>query len=157
MFCPNCGDEFRDGITTCPDCDVFLVDELPEEAPARLSIVETTRDPDRLAILLGQLKNARIPYVVEAGTALSLLDDDSAPDLTSPEDWKARLWIPGMFAARAAQMIAETATPGFLKSLAQRIGAEGAEPLAPRGEEALDVAEAEPLDPDDLKNPVRPR
>lgn len=25
MFCPSCADEFRDGITHCPDCEVDLV------------------------------------------------------------------------------------------------------------------------------------
>ena len=155
MFCPKCRDEFRAGISTCPDCDLPLVEGLPEDVPGRLSIIETTRDPDRLAILLEQLENARVPYVVEAGTALSLLEDDSAPDISSPEDWRARLWTPGNFATRAAELIAETAAPGFFKALSQRIGAEDAEPPAPQA--ALDLEEAEPLDPDELKNPVRPR
>jgi hypothetical protein len=60
VICPKCRDEFRDGIATCPDCGVDLVEELAAESPPRLSILETTRNPDRLAILL------------EAGTALSL-------------------------------------------------------------------------------------
>ena len=157
MFCPKCRDEFREGITTCPDCDVYLVEELPEDVPARLSIIETTRDPDRLATLLEQLENARVPYVVEAGTAISLLENDSAPDISSPEDWRARLWTPGNFAARAAELIAEVAAPGFFKSLSQRIGAEEAEPAAPPEVERLDLEEAQTLDPAELKNPVRPR
>jgi hypothetical protein len=157
MFCPKCGDEFRAGISTCPDCDLPLVEELPEDVPARLSIIETTRDPERLAIVIEQLETARLPYIVEAGTALSLLEDDSAPDISAPEDWKARLWIPGNFAARAAQMIAETATPGFFKALSQRIGADEAESAAPEAAATRDLEEAEPLDPDELKNPVRPR
>lgn len=31
MWCPKCRDEFVEGITVCPDCEVDLVDELPEE------------------------------------------------------------------------------------------------------------------------------
>ena len=31
MFCPNCGAEYREGFTHCPDCNVDLVDKLPEE------------------------------------------------------------------------------------------------------------------------------
>ena len=157
MFCPNCGDEFREEITTCPDCDVSLVEELPEESPSRLSVVDTTHDPDRLAILVETLESAQVPYVVEAGTALSLLDDDSAPELSSPESWQARLWIPGNFAARAAELIAEVAAPGFLKALSQRIGAEDAEPAASPDVERLDLEEAQTLDPARLKNPVEPR
>jgi hypothetical protein len=130
---------------------------LPEESPALLSIVDTTRDPDRLAILVEQLENARVPYVVEAGTALSLLEADPAPELAGPEDWKGQLWVPGNFAARAEQMIAEAAKPGFFKALAQREGAAETEPVARDDAETVDVDEAEPLDPDELKSPVEPR
>jgi hypothetical protein len=157
MFCPSCRDEFRDGISFCPDCDVALVPELPEETPARLSIVVTTRDPDRLALLVEQLESARVPYIVEAGTALSLLEDDSAPELSAPEDWKARLWVPGDFAARAAEMVAETAKPGFLKAMSQRMSEEAGDPTNRDETETVEVAEAVTLDPQDLKNPVRPR
>ena len=157
MFCPNCRDEFRDGISLCPDCELPLVEDLAEETPALLSIVETTRDPDRLAILVEQLEGARVPYVVEAGTALSLVEGDPAPDVSFPEDWKARLWVPGDFAASAAQMVAETAKPGFLRALSKRIGAEETEPSVPGEAEMVDVDEAEPLHPDELKTPVEPR
>ncbi|MEE3467291.1 MAG: hypothetical protein VZQ83_02515 [Eubacterium sp.] len=30
-WCPNCKNEYREGVTVCPDCEVELVDELPEE------------------------------------------------------------------------------------------------------------------------------
>jgi hypothetical protein len=94
---------------------------------------------------------------VEAGTALSLLEDDSAPELSSPEDWKARLWVPGDFAARAAEMVAETAKPGFVEALSKRIAEDPGEPAARDETKSVDVEKAETLDPEDLKNPVRPR
>jgi membrane protease YdiL (CAAX protease family) len=31
MFCPSCKDEFREGFSWCPDCDVALVETLPDE------------------------------------------------------------------------------------------------------------------------------
>ncbi|MCU7494520.1 MAG: DUF2007 domain-containing protein [Ignavibacteria bacterium] len=31
MFCPNCKAEYREGFTRCADCQVDLVDKLPEE------------------------------------------------------------------------------------------------------------------------------
>jgi hypothetical protein len=122
----------------CPDCGIDLVEDLPEQSPPRLSILETTRDADRLAILLEQLENAQVPYVVEAGTALSLLDDESGPDLSAPDPWQARLWIPGSFGARAAEAIAKSPDPETRN-----------EPVEPE--------EVEALDPEDLKNPVQPR
>ena len=32
-FCPNCREEYRPGFTRCKDCDVELVESLPEEMP----------------------------------------------------------------------------------------------------------------------------
>ncbi len=31
MFCPKCKSEYRQGFTSCKDCDVDLVHELPSE------------------------------------------------------------------------------------------------------------------------------
>ena len=144
VFCPQCRDEFRDGISKCPDCDVHLVRELPEEQAARLKLVEMTRDSDRLAVLLEQLENAQVPYVVEAGTALSLIENEEAPELSFPDEWKARLFVPGNFAARAEEAIAEIPAAAPAAN-----GKEAAAPVEPE--------EAEALDPDALKNPVQPR
>lgn len=35
MFCPNCGAEYRPGFQRCTDCDVDLVDQLPERRKAK--------------------------------------------------------------------------------------------------------------------------
>lgn len=41
-WCPNCNNEYRDGITTCVDCNIPLVDSLPEVAKdtAELAVVK---------------------------------------------------------------------------------------------------------------------
>ena len=141
MFCPKCRDEFRAEIATCPDCEIDLVEELLGESPPRLSILDVTPDPDRLAILLDQLENAQVPYVIEAGTALSMLGDESSPEPSSPEPWEARLWVPASFAERAAEAIAEAPASASMD--------EPGETDKPE--------EFEPLDALDLKDPIQPR
>jgi hypothetical protein len=34
MICPNCHAEFREGFTTCSDCEIPLVDDLESVAAA---------------------------------------------------------------------------------------------------------------------------
>src|SRR5580658_6601307 len=46
MFCPNCKAEYRQGFTRCADCDVALVDELPEEALVAPEPAAAPGDPD---------------------------------------------------------------------------------------------------------------
>jgi len=41
MFCPVCKSEYRDGFTKCSDCDVELVDHLPEAQPERQDVDAT--------------------------------------------------------------------------------------------------------------------
>ena len=38
MFCAKCSYEYREGFYVCPDCNVDLVDKLPEKQP---KIIET--------------------------------------------------------------------------------------------------------------------
>lgn len=97
MFCPDCGGEYRSGFTTCADCGVALVAEAPTEAETDeagpLAALEVTGDPELLAELTGRLEQAEVPYVVQAGTALALMEEDGALIGGRPEAWEARLWV----------------------------------------------------------------
>ena len=97
MFCPDCGGEYRSGFTTCADCGVALVAEAPAESEdgdtGPLAALEVTGDPELLAELTGRLEQAEVPYVVQAGTALALLEEDGALLGGRPEAWEARLWV----------------------------------------------------------------
>ena len=45
MYCPSCGDEYREGFRHCPECDVELVDELPTAGS------EDSFDPDDFSLV----------------------------------------------------------------------------------------------------------
>lgn len=73
MFCPNCKAEYREGFTRCADCEVDLVDKLPEEEEQDYEIdpdikfVEVLRTVDviDIAFIKGALDNAGIHYYIK--------------------------------------------------------------------------------------------
>jgi hypothetical protein len=109
MICPSCHAEYRDGFTTCADCEVPLVADLAAAAaagerdgasdggefsggfggglgsgtgdPGELVPLAELGSPEMLGTLLEQLEEGQIPYVVQAGTALALA---YGRDLESP-------------------------------------------------------------------------
>jgi hypothetical protein len=66
MFCPECGGEYREGFTRCADCEVDLVEALPEPeeaAPAsQLVTVLETGDPAEMALAESLLQDEGIPF-----------------------------------------------------------------------------------------------
>jgi hypothetical protein len=104
MICPECEIEYRDGITRCSDCDIALVNELaPVAYDEALAPLTDQVDAFTLGELTDRLEKAGVPYIVEAGTALALLDHPEI-QMTHPNDWQARVWIASAFADRAQRI-----------------------------------------------------
>lgn len=67
MYCPECGLEYREGVTTCTDCSVALTSEPPEGPPQPsaewldLETVLETGDAAQLAVARSLLEAEGIP------------------------------------------------------------------------------------------------
>ena len=76
MYCPECRAEFREGVTTCPDCDVALIAELPpvpELTDEDLVAVLDTGDVSVLPVVKSVLRAAEIPFVVQGDESMGVL------------------------------------------------------------------------------------
>lgn len=73
MYCPKCKFEYEAGIFKCPDCDEYLVDQLPcdDDAPAEQEYnwVQLARlNSDQYAEMLKDvLEQKNIPVILHSG------------------------------------------------------------------------------------------
>ncbi len=63
MYCPSCRAEFREGFFRCEDCDVALVETLPEERvkPGYVELA-TVFTEGEIALIKANLDQAGIDY-----------------------------------------------------------------------------------------------
>jgi Putative prokaryotic signal transducing protein len=99
MYCPQCKSEYREGFTTCSECQVPLVAELSEEdetvegeEDSGIKILLETSHPTDLEPLILKLEEQGIPYILQSGTALSMMEGRLVTTL--PEDWRAVVLVP---------------------------------------------------------------
>lgn len=142
MICPNCHAEYRDGFTTCADCEVALVEDLasaearaalaaaggfaggPEAGlPGELQPLAELGSPEMLGTLLEHLEEAQIPYLVQAGTALALGDGKELENEGFPDPWRARVSVVGSFKPEARAMVDALVAEEKQKALAARAAA----------------------------------
>jgi hypothetical protein len=112
MYCPQCLSEYREGFTTCAECRVPLVDgplpeieELEDEDDSPLKILLQTSHPSSLDTVVVRLEEEGVPYILQSGTALSILEGLMVETL--PEDWRAVLLVPSEFLEKARRIAAE--------------------------------------------------
>jgi hypothetical protein len=94
LFCPKCKAEYRPGFTTCADCDIDLVDHLPDAKPkARFSedyrprnpaspdlvTVFESRDHGRVAFAKSLLQSADIPFFARGDELVASYDGVLGP------------------------------------------------------------------------------
>lgn len=106
MFCPECKSEYRPGFTRCVDCDVALVEKLPEAdsaagnepAEPQLQRVWNGADPGECAYVCGLLKESGIPYKMFP----------QMEQFWKPAEDAYWIGVPSELADRAKQMIGAT-------------------------------------------------
>jgi hypothetical protein len=54
-FCPSCRCEYIEGIARCPDCDVALVERLPEEQVTAPVLAGVDLEEVELCVILGEI------------------------------------------------------------------------------------------------------
>ncbi len=76
MYCPNCRSEFRQEITSCPDCEISLVVELPPQPEFSEDDLVQVFEATNVAVLpvvKSLLRSAEIPFLVQGDEAMSVL------------------------------------------------------------------------------------
>jgi hypothetical protein len=79
MFCPKCQYEFKSGITTCPECNVKLVDKLPdppaeeEQEYIDLITVFTTSSNAELLVAKSLMEAAEVEYFAKGDKLADLI------------------------------------------------------------------------------------
>ena len=98
MWCPSCGDEFREGVVRCPDCGLELVsDEVVPRAtePAKPEI------PDGYELLEGNLDASAQDFI-------EWIDEEGIQSvLVAREPETMEVWVPKESMPRAQELLAE--------------------------------------------------
>ena len=157
MFCPVCKSEYREGFTKCSDCDVDLVEHLPDDSggsgSSDLAVAWRGSDPSAYSAALAALQDAEIPTQEIAN------HDQVAWGLAIPKpqyqilvrrmDLKAALEMVAPFGERAAWANARDIWKGRMQP--EEVEGEGAAELT----NAIDSADT-PV-PDDIASEIKPK
>jgi hypothetical protein len=105
MICPSCEGEYREGVTRCPECDVDLVERLPEALHrADLEVVFESAEPEELMPVEGALRAAGIPFLVDGQDSVP---GESFGGSFDPATHSGRVEVPAGRAEEARALLAE--------------------------------------------------
>ncbi len=99
-YCPECESEFRKDISTCPECNVPLVDALASDPADNLDVAFTVMYESQAHIIRGYLESEGIPCQLENATF-------SMEPVPVPALMKVRLWTRKEDVERARRLIRE--------------------------------------------------
>ena len=123
MFCPNrdCPDfiatgnhgEYVDGVTSCPVCGEYLVDNLqPETGVPRdhshyteVEPVFETADPTEVVVVKGLLESEGIPYVTTGAEKFDAFRGALSPMRINPSAGIAIFMVPAPLADMVRQLL----------------------------------------------------
>jgi len=111
MFCPECGAEFKEGITTCDECEVALVVDLPPEPEVEnyVSVLETS-DLSAIPVIKTALEAAGIPFRTRGEGLMNLFPAETLGAPFSPSAGEVVIRVPEDRAEEARDLLAGDAT-----------------------------------------------
>lgn len=110
MICQFCETEYPAGTERCAKCGAELVAALPPESDEIVlePLAELSRRRE-LELLVARLEAARIPYVVQCGTALAMQEMQALHDTARRGQWLARVLVVSSRHEEAAAELAAAA------------------------------------------------
>ena len=84
-WCPKCRNEYVEGVTVCADCQVPLVDELPEETPFDDKVLLGTLDTAEEALKVATtIKLTRALWIIPMAFATSFIFKSKGQKISIP-------------------------------------------------------------------------
>lgn len=119
MYCPECGIEYRDGVTVCIDCAVPLTPDPPPAPPeptaewVDLVTVLETSDPTLVMVARSLLEAEGIPCYARSDTLQELLGLGRAPSGVNLLIGPVQLQVPTERGGEALELLAAPARESF--------------------------------------------
>ncbi|GMU66608.1 MAG: hypothetical protein AMXMBFR36_28820 [Acidobacteriota bacterium] len=108
MICQFCEIEYPEGTERCEECGSDLVNELPPASSEIVlePLVEVTRRRE-LPLLVERLEAAGIPYLIQSGTALRMLESQTLVNAVRGSEWEARVLVVSSRDEEAREIVRE--------------------------------------------------